>query len=540
MPSSSDPTSSLAPASTWAETVSKRQRWIILFGIGLVTAIEIANRNSLNVLLPDMEGNVAADADQISWVLNLYNMGFLCSMALNSAMTRWLGARKHLLLSTFLYSLGAIGCFLSSHSLNLLLFSRALMGFGGGAYLIRYAVLVFVLFQGKDRMVPLTYATLLRYVIKVCYPPVLGVLADNFHWNYAFLLDFPFLAMGAFLIWKFLPPGHLIPVSKEKVDIKGAVLLIMAMIAIVTFLSRGERDLWFESPFIVTCLLVAVACLTWFFLWESHPANDNPVLHLRQIWRTQSLRATFGATMILGTGLGGCLFVLPLYLRNVQDYSALQTGGFFSCYLFGQGCGSMACLWFLMKKLGGLWTTCLGFVLLGAGFVTCIYAWTPDTPGWLLASVIFVQGIGIAAAMTGISNLAIGHADLMHVGEAETAYYFVRQAGSVLGVTGVAVLLDRRMTLHSHRLLDVANRFSPTVQMYLRDFASTVARKGGGAKSPTLGALELFRNGVITQTRLLSFIDISFCLAVVCVFGVVLALLAGGKIKRIFMHLPMA
>jgi len=48
---------------------------------GLVTAIEIANRLSINVLLPDLQGNVAGSSDDVSWVIILYNLGFLCSLA---------------------------------------------------------------------------------------------------------------------------------------------------------------------------------------------------------------------------------------------------------------------------------------------------------------------------------------------------------------------------------------------------------------------------------------------------------------------------
>ena len=79
----------------------------------MVTAIEISNRISINVLLPDMQGNVAASSDEISWVLILYNLGFLCSLALSAWMTRMLGARRHLLGSLLLYSIGGLGCFLS-------------------------------------------------------------------------------------------------------------------------------------------------------------------------------------------------------------------------------------------------------------------------------------------------------------------------------------------------------------------------------------------------------------------------------------------
>src|SRR6202041_3066939 len=109
--------------------VSQRRRLLILFSVGLVTAIEISNRLSINVLLPDLQGNVAGTSDEVSWVVILYNLGFLCSMAISYWMTRVLGSRRHLLFSVAFYATGAIGCFSSPHSLKLLLISRVVMGF---------------------------------------------------------------------------------------------------------------------------------------------------------------------------------------------------------------------------------------------------------------------------------------------------------------------------------------------------------------------------------------------------------------------------
>src|SRR5580698_2456265 len=71
--------------------LSHRHRMLILLSIGLITGVEISNRLSINVLLPDMQGNVAGSPDSISWVVILYNLGFLCSIALSYWMTRVLG-----------------------------------------------------------------------------------------------------------------------------------------------------------------------------------------------------------------------------------------------------------------------------------------------------------------------------------------------------------------------------------------------------------------------------------------------------------------
>src|SRR5271154_2921571 len=89
-------------------TLSYRRRMVMLLSVAMVAAIEVSNRLSVNVLLPDMQGNVGASSDTISWVVTLYNVGFLCSVTLSSWMTRVSGTRRHLLGSIALYSVGAM------------------------------------------------------------------------------------------------------------------------------------------------------------------------------------------------------------------------------------------------------------------------------------------------------------------------------------------------------------------------------------------------------------------------------------------------
>src|ERR1700727_2229829 len=91
-------------------SLSYRRRMAMLLTVGMVAAIEISNRLSINVFLPDMQGNVGASSDQISWVIILYNVGYLCSIAMAYWMTRVMGTKRHLLLSIALYATGSMGC----------------------------------------------------------------------------------------------------------------------------------------------------------------------------------------------------------------------------------------------------------------------------------------------------------------------------------------------------------------------------------------------------------------------------------------------
>ena len=110
---------------------------------------------------------------------------------------------------------------------------------------------------------------------------------------------------------------------------------------------------------------------------------------------------------------------------------------------------------------------------------------------------------------------------LREVNDISTTYFFVRQLGNTFGVTAATVLFDRRMTLHSSRLLDVSNRLDAITRSTLTQYANLIHRNGGGSSDPALGALQLFQNNVITQSRLFSYIDIYFGLATLGVVALV-------------------
>ena len=296
-------------------------------------------------------------------------------------------------------------------------------------------------------------------------------------------------------------------------------------------MSRGERDLWLQSRLIDGCLAGAILFFALFLWWDSRPENPDAVLHLRTMWHQMPLRASFSIIMILGAIMGAGLYVIPQYLRHVQDYNAAQTGQFISLYCGGLGAGLVLSLRVLVPRWGGRLTIALGMLLLIATCVTFLYIWTPDTPGivsWpvtLLAGILRRPGAG--------RSVQCGHftSGTCRLSEVDTTYFFVRQLGNTLGVTAATVIFDHRMTFHSSRLVDTANRLDPTVRSTLSQYARLIARNGGGSSNPALGALQLLQGQIAIQSQLLSYIDIYFCLAVLCVFG--LLLLAIARLARV-------
>lgn len=199
-------------------------------------------------------------------------------------------------------------------------------------------------------------------------------------------------------------------------------------------------------------------------------------------------------------------------------------------YTSGLGLGLVLSLRVFIPRLGGPRTLGMGLLLLIGMCASLIYIWTPTTPTVVLAPAIFLQGLALAPTLLEASNIATANAPLPDLNDVSTTYYFVRQLGNTFGVTAATVLFDHRMTLHSSRLLDVANRVDPTTRSTLTQYAALIHRNGGAGSNPALGALQIFQANVITQSRLLSCIDIYFGLAVLAALG--LFLLSITRIKN--------
>jgi MFS transporter, DHA2 family, multidrug resistance protein len=327
-----------------------------------------------------------------------------------------------------------------------------------------------------------------------------------------------------------MPRGFLYALDENYVDAWGAGLLIAALASLEIALSRGERDEWFQSSFIACFMIVAVVCFVAFLWWDWRPENPSPVLNLHIAWREAPLRTSLGMVMILGAMLGAGLFVLPQYLRSVQDYSTTQTGGFVSAYTGGLATAVVISMLYGVARLGGTKLVAVAAFIMCTACVIFIYVWTPTTPTWVLAFASYLQGLGVGSLLSGAAAISTSQAALSNLSDVATTYYFVRQLGNSFGVTAATVMFDHRSTLHSARLLDVANRLDPTTQSTLLQYSGLIARNGGAGSSPAMGAIQIFQSNVITQTRLLSYIDIYFGLAVLSV--AILCLLIVARSKR--------
>jgi MFS transporter, DHA2 family, multidrug resistance protein len=87
--------------------------------------------------------------------------------------------------------------------------------------------------------------------------------------------------------------------------------MLASMVCGQIALSRGERDMWFQSPFIVLLLVISVLCFAAFLWWDSCDGNQNPVFHVSTIPSQCTYSAAFGVVLLCGIFLGAGLYVIP-------------------------------------------------------------------------------------------------------------------------------------------------------------------------------------------------------------------------------------
>jgi len=186
---------------------------------------------------------------------------------------------------------------------------------------------------------------------------------------------------------------------------------------------------------------------------------------------------------------------------------------------------------YLTARVGSRGVLAAGFLSFSLAAVGFVYALTLTTPGQPLALLLVLHGFGLGWLISGLTNLAMAGIEPAYVSEADTWFRLVRQIGANLGVTAAAVLLDWRETLHSSRLLDVANRLDPQTHAAVTRYAGIVAQRAGPATVPVAGGYQLFKNAIIQQARLLAYVDIFWCLAVLGAIGLVVALITRHRLR---------
>jgi DHA2 family multidrug resistance protein len=461
----------------------------------------------VNVALPYMRGNLGASVEQITWIVTGYMLSTVIIMPLIAFLSARFGRKRYFLFSVLLFTVSSMLCGMSRDMSSMVLF-RVIQGVGGGALIpISQSILRETYPPEEQGKAMGIYG--LGVVMGPAFGPTLGGwLTQHYSWPWIFYINVPVGVINLLLVSRYIHDPPYLVRETGKIDFMGVGLLAVGLGALQIMLEKGEQKDWFTSPLITYLAVIAAVGLILFTFRELF--TDRPAVDLRIL-----KDATFtSGTMIggvFGMGLFGTLFLMPLFLQELLDYPAFDSG----LALMPRSLAMAV----TMPLAGRLYNKGGPKLLVGLGLLISVYSY------WLLSSlslnvgfwdIVFpqvVQGVGFGTIFVALSTVSLTNIDKPKMQAATGLYNVVRMVFGSIGVAMAATELDRGGVRYGAILMANVTEYSDVAMEWVKSLTSAMLGKGADAFTAHLQALSVIEREVTRQALMLSFNRVFFLVA---------------------------
>ena len=501
-------------------------KWVIAVTAALGAVLEVIDTSIVNVALPNIQGNLGSTLSEAGWI----STGYACANVVIIPLTAWLsnrfGRKQYLLFSLIGFTASSALCGMAN-SLPMLVVARVLQGLSGGGLLAKAQSILFETFPRSEQ--PMAQAIFGIGVISgPAIGPVLGgYLTDTLGWRWIFFINLPFGILAVLMAIAFLPRDREEDISHDRVDWIGIVLLAIGLGCFQTFLEQGQEDDWFGSRLIVTMAVGTVVGIG-LFIWREL-SIDYPAVDLRAL-RFRSLSAGSLYSLVLGMGLYGVIFAIPVFVQDYLHFTAMQSG---ILQLPSAVAAAMAMI--LMGKISGRVDARM-LIAIGA-MITVTAALmlsriNPDTSAGSLFFPLFLRGLGSVCMFVPLSLATVGSLPKDKIASGSGFYNLTRQLGSSIGIAVITSVLAFREVVHRTILVQHEGPGDPGTLHRLGFLHGALSRTSSDPAGIHMRALKILDFGVDQQALLLSFADIFLYVAVAFTASLPLLLLLGRGRNR--------
>jgi EmrB/QacA subfamily drug resistance transporter len=409
--------------------------WKIAGVVILGMVMSILDTTIVNVALNTLGRELHSSISEIQWVIT----GYLLSLAAVIPVTGWaarrFGAKRVYMTSLVLFTAGSALCATASTTTTLVLF-RILQGAGGGM-IMPLAMLIMAQVAGPgriSRVMPIV--SMPAMLAPILGPVVGGLILQNLHWSWIFLVNVPIGVIAFIAGWRIIPHTESGPAGK--LDVLGLVLLPLGSAATVFGLSELGNGSSLGSAEVLVPIVAGVALSVIFVL---HALRiERPLLDVR-LYGNRVFAAASSTTFWLGAALFGAMILVPLYYQEVRGENVLVTG-----LLVGpQGIGMLLVMPFtgrFTERFGGGRVAFSGVIVLCLSTIPLCFIGT-TTSILAISLVLLVRGVGIGLAFVPAMSVAFASMRPDQLSDASPQLNVVQRLGGAIGTTVLAVVLQR-------------------------------------------------------------------------------------------------
>lgn len=392
--------------------------------------------------LPAMQSALAIAPEQMSWVQTAYLIAEVIAISLTGFLTRLLGMRRLFVVATSLFTLASLGCAASS-SLESLISWRVLQGFSGGTLIPAVFSAVFLLFPVTRQGVATMLAGVLAVLAPTVGPVVGGWITETYSWHWLFLINVLPGIVSVTVAGMLLPKAPMRLQEARTLDFQSLALIALALATLEIALKEAPQRGW-NSGLVDGLLLLSLISMSGFVrrtLRADHPLVDLGAFADRNF--------TIGCLLsfVLGIGLFGSVYLIPVFLAFVRGHNALEIG----MIMLVTGVAQLAIApvaVILERRLDARLLSACGFALFALGLGLSFFQ-TPKTDYDAMFWPQVVRGVAIMFCLLPPTRLALGGLDLKRVPDASGMFNLMRNLGGAIGLALIDTVIYSRASTHA-------------------------------------------------------------------------------------------
>lgn len=411
-------------------------KWWTLVAVCTGVFMLLLDITIVNVALPDIQRELDASLSDLQWVIDAYALSLAALLLTAGSLADLFGRRRVFVIGVVLFTVGSVACG-AAQDITLLTVSRAFQGIGGAAMFATALALLARAFHGKDRGTAFGVFGAVTGVAVAIGPVLGGVLTSGLSWRWIFFVNIPICLVAIGVTVAKVQESRNPHAGRP--DWIGFATFSLALGALVYGLIEAGQKSWGDRVVVVS--LVASAVLLVLFvvsqLRQQHPMFDLGLLR----------KPTFVGGLVAAFGVSASIFslltFLVIYVQNVLDYSAVQTGVRF-LFLSGASFVAAAVAGRLTEKVPVKWLIGPGFLVLGVGLLLMLgiqddSSWTHLIPG------LTVAGVGIGMINPPLASTAVGVVPVERSGMASGVNSTFRQVGIATGIAALGSIFGRQV-----------------------------------------------------------------------------------------------
>lgn len=504
------------------------RRVIITITAIMCALLEIVDTTIVNVALNDMRGNLGATVSEVGWVVTAYAIGNVIIVPMTSWLSQQFGRRNYFAASIMLFTVCSFLCGNANGIVELILF-RFFQGLGGGALLVTSQTIITESYPPEKRGMAQAIYGMGVIVGPTLGPPLGGFIVDHATWPYIFYINIPLGIIAILLTLQFVKsPKYAEKSAVRDIDWGGIALLALFVGSLQYVLEKGQDDDWFSDNIIVVLTVTAIlGCF--FFIWRE-TTYRNPVVQLK-VLRNGNLRVGTILSFIMGFGLYGSTFIIPLYTQATLGWTATQAG----LLLLPSSIATA----FMMPLIGRMiqrgvkqqYLVALGMSIF---FVFCFWGYkilTPSTSASSFFWMLILRGLGMGLLFIPITTMSLSTLKGREIGDGAAFTGMMRQLGGSFGIAAITTFMARKNMQHRADLVTKLDINSQQVQDHVNTLQHGFMAKGIPANIALQDAYKSIEYSVTKQAAVLSYMDVFLYIGLMFLICVPFVLLVRGKKK---------